>query len=33
VPAELPPLRFVPPPNSQEVEIRCVFRGILAAWS
>ena len=26
--ADLLPLRFVPSPNSQEVESRCAFRGI-----
>jgi len=33
VPADLLPLRFVPSPNSQEVESRSPFRGIPVAWS
>jgi hypothetical protein len=33
VPADLLPLRFVPSPNSQEVESRCAFRGIPVAGS
>jgi hypothetical protein len=33
VPADLLPLRFVPSPNSQEVESRCSFRGIPVAGS
>jgi hypothetical protein len=33
VTAELPPLRFVPSPNSQEVESRCALPGISVAGS
>jgi hypothetical protein len=33
VPADLLSLRFVPSPNSQEAESRCVFRGIPVAGS
>jgi hypothetical protein len=33
VPADLLPLRFVPSPNSQEMESRCAFRRIPVAGS